>query len=220
MQDNPNTSPQLPAIDAGQATDESVIRVHAQIRRTPIPASPVAFFSALAAIIVFVFAWFYVRRYSAEFDTKNYVADREQIAAMAAYLGRPIGPVVKAPVDGAKVYAQQCAACHQPSGQGLAGAFPPLAGSEWVTGAPELSIKVLLHGLSGEISVKGVKYNGAMPAFGAALDDESIAAVASYIRSSWDNGASAITPEEVATLRASEGTRGSWSAAELQQYFQ
>ncbi len=197
MQDKPN-APHLPAIDAGQANDESVLRVHAQIRRARISGSPVAFFTAIALCIVFTFAWFYLRRYSAEFNSNSYLADREQIAALNAWMSREpedTGPIV---VDGAKAYAQNCAACHQPTGQGMAGIFPPLAGSEWVTGDPELPIKVVLSGLGGPVTVKGVSYNGAMPGLGGSLDDATIAAIVTYIRSSWDNGSGEVTAEQVA----------------------
>ncbi|MBC2604492.1 cytochrome c [Pelagicoccus albus] len=128
----------------------------------------------------------------------------------------PAGPVV---IDGGALYAQQCVACHQATGQGLAGAFPPLAGSEWVTGVPELPIKILLAGLGGEIEVKGATYNGAMPAFGAVFDDAEIAAVVNYVRTSWDNGASEVTADQVAEIRGAIGSRGTWTADELSEHF-
>ncbi|MDQ8197220.1 c-type cytochrome [Pelagicoccus enzymogenes] len=218
MQDD-QEQPHLPGVDASKASDESVLRVHAQLRRKRIEGSPVAFFTAAALIIVFVFAWFYQRRYFAEYDSTSVLADRQHIAAMEAYKNRPKEPEGPIVYDGSKIYAQQCVACHQGQGQGLPGAFPPLAGSEWVTGAPEISIKVLLHGLGGEIQVKGNTYNGAMPAFGAVLNDAEIAAVISHIRGSWDNGAGEVTEEQVATIRADIGSRGAWTAAELAEYF-
>ncbi len=220
MQDDQQDSPQLPAIDQGHANDESLIRTHARIRRTPVAASPVTFFTSLALIVVFVFAWFYVRRYVGDMDSQGVLSSREELAAMQAYINRPKedpGPVV---VDGAALYAQQCVACHQATGQGLAGAFPPLVGSEWVTGDPNLPIKVLLSGLSGEIVVKGNTYNGAMPAFGSVWNDAEIAAVVNYIRTSWGNEASEVAPEEVAAIRADTGSRSPWTAAELSEYFE
>ncbi|MDQ8181831.1 cytochrome c [Pelagicoccus sp. SDUM812005] len=218
MQDD-QEQPHLPGVDASKASDESVLRVHAQIRRKRIEGSPVAFFTAAALIIVFVFAWFYQRRYFAEYDSKGVLAERQHIAAMEAYKNRPQEPEGPVVIDGGKLYAQQCVACHQASGQGLAGAFPPLAGSEWVTGAPEIPIKVLLSGLGGEIQVKGSTYNGAMPAFGAVFDDAEIAAVVTYIRGEWDNGASEVTAEQVAAIRSEIGSRGAWTAAELAEHF-
>ena len=214
MEDNHSPN-QLPGIDAGQATDESVIRVHAQIRRTPIAGSPVTFFTMIALIVIFVFSWFYVRRYFTEGDSLSYLHDREDRKAMQAYLARPKEPAGPVVVDGAALYAQQCSACHQATGLGLAGAFPPLSGSEWVTGEPEVPIKILLSGMTGPVEVKGAVYNGAMPAFGGVFDDAEIAAVVSYIRSSWDNSASEVTAEQVAALREETGARGPWTAQEL-----
>ena len=116
---------------------------------------------------------------------------------------------------GRQVYQSVCMACHQSTGLGLAGAFPPLAGSEWVLEDPAVPVRVVLHGLVGPITVKGVDYNGAMPGFGAQLSDEDVAAVVTYIRGSWGNDADPVTPEFVAELRASDGARGPWTGDEV-----
>lgn len=218
MQDD-QEHPHLPGVDSSRASDESLLRVHAQIRRERTEGSPVAFFTVFALIIVFVFSWFYIRRYFSELDSNSVLHKREDVAAFAAWQNRPPEDAGPVQVDGAKLYAQQCVACHQANGEGLAGAFPPLAGSEWVTGAPELPVKVLLSGLSGPITVKGSSYNGAMPAFGAIWDDAEIAGVVTYIRTTWGNEAGEVTPEQVAEIRAETGTRGNWTAAELSEYF-
>lgn len=111
--------------------------------------------------------------------------------------------------SGASVY-QQCQGCHQPTGAGIPGVFPPLAGHVpeilAAKGGREYIIHVLLYGLTGEISVKGAKYNGAMPAFGQSLKDEEIAAVLNHISTSWGNklpaGQKAFTAAEVKAQRA------------------
>ena len=108
--------------------------------------------------------------------------------------------------DGQALYMARCSACHQANGQGAAGVFPPLAGSEWVLGPERVLVAALLHGISGEIEVRGAKYQGAMPSF-AALSDAEIAAVATYIRSAWGNAASAVTAERVAQVRAATRDR-------------
>lgn len=105
-------------------------------------------------------------------------------------------------VDGGQIFAGNCAACHQPTGLGVPGAFPPLAGSEYVQGPPERLARILLWGINGHLEVKGAPYNGAMPAWSAVLDDAQIAAVASYVRSQWGNTQPALTPNLVATERA------------------
>lgn len=112
-------------------------------------------------------------------------------------------------VDGAALYASLCVACHQASGQGLAGVFPPLAGSEWVTGRDSTAAAILLHGINGPLTVKGVTYNGAMPAFGSQLSDEQIAALLTHLRSQWGNTAAPVTAETVAKTREEHKTRTS-----------
>lgn len=99
--------------------------------------------------------------------------------------------------DGAKIYTTNCSSCHQATGQGVAGTFPPLAGSPLVTGDSKKTIGIVKNGLNGKVEVKGHTYNGMMPAWGQQLSDNDIAAVVTYIRSSWGNKASAVTVDEV-----------------------
>ncbi len=103
-----------------------------------------------------------------------------------AELSGPAAPAAGAAVDGKAIFAAQCAACHQATGAGLPGVFPPLDGSEWVHGDPRVLANILLHGVTGPLTVKGNKYQGAMPSF-AQLTDAELAAVASHIRGSWSN---------------------------------
>ena len=115
-----------------------------------------------------------------------------------------------------------CFTCHQPNGQGLAGQFPPLAGSDWVLGDKERLIKITMHGLMGEIEVNGVKYNNVMAPPGippGSLTNQQIADVLTYIRNDWGNSASSISKEEVKTIRESVKDRPAmqmWTAAELE----
>lgn len=114
-----------------------------------------------------------------------------------------------------------CFTCHQPTGLGLPGQFPPLAGSDWVLGNKERLIKITMHGLMGEIEVNGVKYNNVMAPPGippGSLTDQQIADVLTYIRNDWGNSASSISPEEVANIRESVKDRPAmqmWTSAEL-----
>lgn len=116
-----------------------------------------------------------------------------------------------------------CFTCHQPNGLGITGQFPPLAGSDWVLGEKERLIKISIHGLMGEIEVNGVKYNNVMAPPGippGSLTDQQIADVLTYIRNEWGNSASAVSPEEVATIRSSVKDRAPmqmWTVAELQK---
>jgi mono/diheme cytochrome c family protein len=104
---------------------------------------------------------------------------------------------------GEQLYLQRCATCHQPNGEGLAGAFPPLAGSEYALASPNVPIRVVLNGLQGPLTVKGAEFNGVMPAYGTGIQmsDEEVASVLTHVRSSWGNSASAVTPQDVATER-------------------
>lgn len=102
---------------------------------------------------------------------------------------------------GGAVYAANCTGCHQANGQGQAGVFPPLAGSEYVLGDKTRLGHILLYGLNGKIKVKGGEYNGQMPAWKGQLSDTDIAAVITYIRSSWGNKASAYTTADLAKVK-------------------
>jgi mono/diheme cytochrome c family protein len=129
-------------------------------------------------------------------------------------------PAVAAAGSGEQLYQQRCVSCHQADGQGLAGAFPPLAGSEYALAANKaVPIRIVLHGMQGPVTVKGVQYNGVMPPGGAgiALSDEEAAAVLTYVRSAWGNNASAVTPQEVASERAApRDATGPTTAEELE----
>jgi glucose/arabinose dehydrogenase len=98
--------------------------------------------------------------------------------------------------EGAALYAKYCAACHQSNGKGDGSRFPPLAGTDWVTGDKRRLMQVVIHGLSGPITVNGVGYNEAMPSH-AYLKDTEIASILTYIRQSFGNNASFITANEV-----------------------
>ena len=120
-----------------------------------------------------------------------------------------------APRTGEQVYAQVCVACHQENGEGVRGLYPPLAGSDWMNKNSETLIKILLHGLMGEIEVKGVKYNNIMSPWGVVLSDEEVANVLTYVRSSWGNTGAAVTAEEVESVRDANKGHPPWQAYEL-----
>jgi len=124
-------------------------------------------------------------------------------------------------VKGKKIYAKEgyCATCHQPDGKGLsASGFPPLVGTPWVTGNEERLIKLTLNGLMGPIEVLGEKYPGQVPMtpFGGLLKDEEMAAVLTFVRNSFGNRASAISPDKVKEVReATKGKTGFYTPEEL-----
>ena len=99
----------------------------------------------------------------------------------------------------AKLYNTFCSVCHQIDGKGN-DRFPPLDGSEWVTGDKTKLIGVIFNGLRDEITVKGKSYNNAMPPLGN-LTDKQISDILTYIRKSFGNSSGAVTPDEVADVR-------------------
>lgn len=108
-----------------------------------------------------------------------------------------------------------CQTCHQENGEGLPNLYPPLAGSELINGDPSIPIAIILHGLQGEVTVKGQKFNNVMAPW-ASLSDAQIAAILTYERSSWGNAAAAVTAAEVGTVRAATSSRtGPWTPAEV-----
>jgi len=117
---------------------------------------------------------------------------------------------------GAEVYNREghCITCHQADGKGLPAAmFPPLAGTKWAQGSEDRLIKLTLHGLLGPIEIKGKKYPGQVPmtAF-AQLPDEELAAVLTYVRNTFDNKASIITPAKVKAVREATKSQASFYA--------
>ncbi len=119
-------------------------------------------------------------------------------------------------VDGQEIYLTRCTSCHQMSGEGVPGVFPPLNDSEFVGGDKGRLIRVILNGLSGEVVVNGVTYSGMMPPWGSFLDDKQVADVLTYIRSNFGNAADAVTPAEVAAVRTLvKDRKATWTMEEL-----
>lgn len=115
-------------------------------------------------------------------------------------------------------YTNNCSVCHQADGNGMPGAFPPLAGSELVNRAsPDQMIAIVLKGLQGPVTVAGNTYNGIMTPFQDILTDDQIAAILTYERSSFGNTAGAVTAEQVAAIRAQFADKAdSWTIESLE----
>lgn len=99
---------------------------------------------------------------------------------------------------GKRIYESSCFACHQSNGQGLPGAFPPLAKSDFLNNKDK-SISAVIHGLEGPIKVNGKEFNSIMPA--QILSDEDAANVLTYVYSMWGNSKKVVTPAEVKAVR-------------------
>jgi len=117
------------------------------------------------------------------------LGDRRTLADL-----RPKVAVAGQGTDGQQIYSANCVACHQATGKGLPGVFPPLDGSEWVNGDERVLANILLHGITGDITVAGQVYKGAMPAF-PQLGDAELAAVLSHVRSAWSNKSAPLKAE-------------------------
>ena len=210
--------------EAGGTVDlqPDVERIHRAIMREPRDPTegreaPPWFFVAAVALALFWGGW-YLGRFGGTFDTATHVFMDDRQPVIAAAAARQATAAVTNPVAAGKnVYAKHCVGCHQETGLGLAGAFPPVKNSPWVTGPSETLVRILLHGLQGPIEVGGTPYNGAMPAWKDVLKDEEIAAVATYLRQWAPNAAPAVPVDQVAALRTAHADRtGAWTAVELQ----
>ncbi len=102
---------------------------------------------------------------------------------------------------GKGLFESNCAACHQMNGQGLPGAFPPLAKSDYLTADKGRAISTVLKGLSGPITVNGKDYNAVMPML-SYINDADLADILTYAMNSWGNEAGAVSSAEVAAVRA------------------
>lgn len=212
-----------PRVDQAAVTDDILIAEHEKLlgqqpdekaRYRLLPLNLLFLFSGLI-----FFGGTYLGRYAGHFNPNIYnenVVHGSTGGAAAA----PVNPIEV----GKKLFNNAaCNTCHQATGVGVPGAFPPLVNSEWVTGSEERLIRLVVHGIQGPIKVNGVDYNSVMPAFGRVAGsgynwtDDKIAAVLTYIRQEWGNQAGPISTEKVAEVRAKEGDRKPWLAAELEK---
>ena len=131
---------------------------------------------------------------------------------------------IKASADrGKALYMTTCVACHQPTGAGLPGVFPPFDGSEYVVGDARRLVAIVIKGLNGPITVKGIKFPGAIPLipvdtqFPQFRDNQKLADVLNYIRTSWSNKAdTAIVPDFIQKIRDEFKERTMpWTEAEV-----
>lgn len=111
-----------------------------------------------------------------------------------------LAPPASGAPNGAELYQRHCAICHGAEGRGVAGAFPPLAGSDYLAREREKSLRAPLEGLFGKITVNGVNYEGAMPP--VLLPDDQVAAVLEHVMTSWGNKEKPPTATEISELRA------------------
>lgn len=155
---------------------------------------PVPLVVVLVTLAVVIFGAGYIL-FSEPFGASE-LGDQRTLADL-----RPVVAQSSKSVDGKQLFNAQCVTCHQASGQGLPGVFPPLDGSEWVSGDERIVANILLYGINGELAVAGTTYKGMMPAFGH-LGNEELAAVASYVRAAWSNKGEPLKAELFAQERS------------------
>ena len=203
--------------EANRFGDVELQKVHSQLMREK--AEPAEGFTPMPLFLVFVIMMFsfwagiYMVNYSGGFSAYHF---NERASSEVAVAEAPREVDIMA--LGQRVYVQNCQLCHQASGAGQAGVYPPVMESDWVQDNPDRLIKVVLHGLEGQVTINGNAYNNAMTAFGR-LSDQQVAAVLTYLRTGDDfaNDSYPVTEEEVATVRAEYGDRRSaWTQPELE----
>jgi mono/diheme cytochrome c family protein len=203
-----------------EATPADVERLHRAIAREPRDPiegrEPAPWWIWATTVAAIFWGGFYLGRYAPSFGVRTHEAFGARAdEAPAALPGPELARAGEPPADGAGVYAMRCQTCHQAGGKGLPPSFPPLAGSRWVQGPPEIPIRIVLHGLQGPIEVEGATYQGVMPPWGAILSDAEIAAVVTHERGFEGNVAGSVDAALVAQVRA-QPRAAPWTAAELE----
>jgi mono/diheme cytochrome c family protein len=212
-----------PRLDQPGASDDSLQEVHAALlREKPEPGEgtvpiPLLLLGLIGGLVFF--SGVYLGRYSGGFDPLVYNEAAQGTGAGPGGATAAVDPVAL----GKRLFVQNCVTCHQSTGLGLPGTYPPLAGSDWVNGNEEAIVRILIHGLSGPVTVNGTTYSSAaMPAFGplgSNWKDEKIADVLTYIRQEWGNKSAPVTKETVARIRAATADRSKgWTSAELSEF--
>ncbi len=114
---------------------------------------------------------------------------------------------------GEALFQANCAACHQANGQGLPGAFPPLAGSDYIAQNPKVLMEVTLQGKQGKMTVNGKEYNNIMPSM-SYLSDADLSAITTYVLNSWGNPGGKITTKEIKKFREANDLQAKQGAGE------
>ena len=201
--------------EPGLYEDVTLQHVHTRLRvkKEDEPAEGLA---PIPLFLIFLFAglmfWsgFYLSRYSGDFRSDVFYPEWKPVEAVAQ------GALAIDPIKfGQKLFSNNCQQCHQATGLGVPSVYPPLAGSEWVLGEDVRLAKLLLAGMSGEITRQGHTFNGNMPSFGH-WKDRDIAAVLTYVRQAWGNKVGEVLEETIKKTREAVGKRSKpWKPAEL-----
>lgn len=209
-----------PSVDQASVSDAGMLDAHEQALSRQhhddgarYRLLPIGILFVLSGLILF--SGTYLNRYTGHYSALIFNEN-------AKPSNGPLVPKVDPLAVGRAQFKMVCITCHQESGAGIPGIYPPLAGSEWVNGPADRVIRIVLYGLKGPVHVTGKEFSAAaMPVFGQVpgsaynWSDEKIAAVLTYVRQEWGNKAGAVTADEVAAIRKSVGSRKEMSEAEL-----
>jgi mono/diheme cytochrome c family protein len=201
-----------PTLRVQQGTDYSehadVQEVHAAIQREKreprVGLEPLSMWLIVVYGLAVFFGGAYLGRYSGNFSGDGLDPLGGPPPTKKAGAAGPGAQAAElSPRDrGKKIFAANCQTCHQANGLGVAGQYPPLAGSEFTTGGSHRPAMIVLKGLQGPVTVKGQKFGSAvMQPWDKTLTDQKIADVLTYERSEWGNNGSPVTAEQIAAVR-------------------
>ena len=222
MNENVPNQPSRARQGRDYAEHANVQEVHAAIRREKqeprVGLEPLSLWLVAVYGLALFFGGAYLGRYSG-----NFSGDSLDISFTPSSSHGPGGPggepqQVLSPADrGKKIFSANCVTCHQATGQGVAGQYPPLAGSEYVNGGTRRLGMILLKGLQGPLKVKGAQYGSAvMQPWDTTLNDQRIADVITYIRQEWGNTGGPVAAEQISALRKELAARKqSWTEPDL-----
>ena len=210
-----NSDQSKPEFKRAPEMADRIMEMHtAAMREMQEPRDGIRPTPVLFLIICFFFTmWggYYMGTYAGDW-TGNGLSERAAVPGTA-------GPVVpqNPMLLGAEVY-NACTQCHQADGKGLAGQFPPLADSEFVNGDVRRLAAILINGMNGELVVNGQTYNSQMPAWKDNYSDEELAAVMTFIRSSFGNKSGPVSKSVVEAVRKETGANAAWTSAALAEF--
>jgi mono/diheme cytochrome c family protein len=183
-------------------TDSEMVEVHTRLNREKHP--PTQGFLVAPLIFVFVFGCLiFVCSIQLAHSTNQFQLHPPQEIVELTDDEKEALRLERKFDSGKKIFAVRCASCHQTSGLGIAGQYPPLVDSKWANSDPGLIANIILKGLKGEILVNGETYgtNAAVNMAAVPITDREIANVTTYVRQAWGNNAPEILESEVSTFR-------------------
>ena len=209
-------------MDYGESED--VQEVHAAIQREKLEPrvglEPLSLWLIAVYGLAIFFGGAYLGRYSGNFsgDGLDPLGGAPRTTKSGASTGATQAAELSPADRGKKIFSANCAVCHQPSGVGAQGqGYPPLAGSEIVNGGARRPAMIVLKGLVGPVTIKGVQYGSAvMQPWEKTLTDQKIADVLTYVRQEWGNTGGPVTVEGISALRKElAGRAESWQEHDI-----